>query len=118
MDALASMQQMCAAGGFRLTKFVSNDPRVIETIPVSNKASNFKDIDSSKTTLPIERALGVHWNIENDTFEFRITLKDRPPTRRGILATISSIYDPLGLASPFLLAGKQLLQRLCGRRLD
>ena len=118
VDALASVQQMCAAGGFRLTKFLSNDCRVIETIPVSNRASNFKDIDLSKTTLPMERVLGVHWSIENDTLDFRITLKDRPPTRRGILATISSIYDPLGLASPFLLAGKQLLQRLCGRRLD
>ena len=47
VDALALVQQMCAAGGFRLTKFVSNDRRVIETIPVSNKASNFKDIKNN-----------------------------------------------------------------------
>ncbi|KAK3746502.1 hypothetical protein QZH41_001765 [Actinostola sp. cb2023] len=40
-------------------------------------------------------------------------MKDKPLTRRGILSTVSSIYDPLGLAAPFLLRGKQVLQLLC-----
>ena len=57
--------------------------------------------------------LGVEWNIENDAFKFRITLKDKPLTRRGILSTVSSIYDPLGFAAPFLLRGKRILQLLC-----
>lgn len=35
-------------------------------------------------------------SIETDAFQFRITLKDRPLTHRGVLATVSSIYDPLG----------------------
>ena len=43
---------------------------------------------------------------------FRITLKDLPLTRRGILATVSSIYDPLGLVSPLLLHGKRILQQI------
>ena len=46
------------------------------------------------------------------------TLKDKPATRRGILSTVSSIYDPLGMASPFLLTGKRILQRLCHEKLD
>ena len=39
--------------------------------------------------------------------------QDKPLTRRGILSSISSIYDPLGLAAPFPLKGKQILQDLC-----
>jgi hypothetical protein len=39
-------------------------------------------------------------------------------TRRGILSTISSIYDPLGLVAPVLLVGKQLLQELCREGTD
>lgn len=41
-------------------------------------------------------------------------MKEKPATRRGLLATLSSIYDPLSLASPYLLKGKRILQQLCG----
>lgn len=41
-------------------------------------------------------------------------LKDRPPcTRRGILSTISSIFDLLGFLALILLEGKSILQDLC-----
>ena len=44
-------------------------------------------------------------------------MKDKPPTRRGILAIISSVYDPLGFASPFVLQAKFLMQELCRKYL-
>ena len=40
-------------------------------------------------------------------------MKDKPCTRRGILATISTIFDPLGLIAPVVLVGKQILQEIC-----
>ena len=49
---------------------------------------------------------------ENDVIKFMIDLKDQPMTRRGMLSVTSSIYDPLGLACPFLLEGRRLLQGL------
>jgi hypothetical protein len=55
----------------------------------------------------------MQWCIESNTFQFRISIQDKPLTRRGILSTISSVYDPLGLVSPFLLIGKTILQELC-----
>ena len=103
---------MCAAGGFRLTKFISNDREVISSIPREEQAKEIKNVDLNHDRLPMERALGMLWNIENDQLEFRITLKDRPLTRRGILATISSIYDPLGLVGPLLLPGRKILQQI------
>ena len=45
-------------------------------------------------------------------------LSDRPLTRRGILSTLSSVYDPLGLISPVVLVGKQILQQLCADQLS
>ena len=56
--------------------------------------------------------------MENDTFRFRILLKDKPFTTRGILFTVSSIYDPLGFAAPFLLQGKKILQELCKDKVE
>ena len=70
-----------------------------------------QDLDMGDLT--IERALGIHWNIENDKLGFKIQLKDKPLNRRGMLFTISSVYDPLGIAAPFALKGCQILQKLC-----
>ena len=58
------------------------------------------------------------WNVENDTLEFKITLVDKPLTRRGILSTVSSIYDPLDLAGPLLLPGRRILQQIYCERKD
>jgi hypothetical protein len=49
---------------------------------------------------------------------FVFTIKDKPLTRRGILSTIGSIYDPLGIAAPVLLPGKMILQDLCQEKAD
>lgn len=49
---------------------------------------------------------------------FNIAVKARPFKRRGILSIVSSIYDPLGLATPFTLPAKVLLQELCRKGLD
>ena len=65
----------------------------------------------------MERALAVEWCIESDAFKFRIELKDKPCTCRGILVTINSIFDPLGLIAPVVLVGKQILQEMSRKRL-
>ncbi len=59
-----------------------------------------------------ERALGVYWDVQNDNFTFKISLSDKPPTKRGILSTLSSIFDPLGIVSPFILKARKLVQEL------
>ena len=60
--------------------------------------------------------LGILWNVEADTLGFKIAIKEKPLTRRGMLSTLSSIYDPLGLGAPFLLKGKQIIQKICARK--
>ena len=63
--------------------------------------------------LQADRALGIQWFIEEDKPEFKVKLKEKPITRRGMLSKISSMYDPLGLVSPYLLKEKKILQNLC-----
>ena len=109
---------MCQEGGFKLNKFISNNLEVLKAIPEELKAADMKIVDMSKKSLSIERALGVAWRIENYTLGFHILLDDKPCTRRGILSTISSIYDPLGLAGPFLLKGKMILQEITVQGID
>ena len=113
IELIQAVKGMCAKGGFNLTKFVSNSREVMMSVPPEDRAKEIKGLDLSIDKLPIERVLGVHWCIESDAFKFRIKLKDKPCTRRGILATISTIFDPLGLIAPVVLVGKQILQEIC-----
>jgi hypothetical protein len=109
---------MCRKGGFRLHKLLSNERKVIESIDFENRATEVKKLDLDHDVLPIERVLRVECCVENDAFQFRITLKERPFTRRGVLATVSSIYDPLGFVAPVLLIGKRILQQICKDNAD
>ena len=76
-----------------------------------DSADAVKDIHLD--ALPIERTLGVKRCTETDKFEFRVIQQDRLLTRRGILATICSIYDQLGFDAPIIPIGKTIQQLLC-----
>ena len=107
-ENIKGFRQACAEGGFCLTKFISNRREVLDSIPEEERAKGLKTLDLSYDELPIERALGVQWCVELDTFGFRIIVKDKPLTRRGILSIVSSIYDPLGFVAPFTLTAKKI----------
>ena len=86
---------------------------MLQSMTETERRKGVKNIDlNNGIDLPKERALGVKWNIENDQLGFTVNLGDKPFTRCGMLSMISQIYDPLGLAAPFLLKGKIILQDL------
>ncbi len=110
------LRAMCFKGGFLLNKWISNSRRVLMSIPETEKAKEMMNLDLVRDNLPVERVLGVQWCVQSDVFKFKITIKDRPLTRRGILSTVSSIYDPLGILSPVVLTAKKILQDLCRKK--
>ena len=110
------LRQLLAKGGFRLTKWISNACNVIQSAPVSERAGSVKELDLEN--LPIERALGILWDVQSDRFHFKIVAKDRPQTTRGILSIVSSIYDPLGFVAPLILSAKAILRDLCRKGLN
>ncbi|XP_048735788.2 uncharacterized protein LOC125651252 [Ostrea edulis] len=99
-------------GGFHLTKWISNSVSVLESIPEEDRAKNVKEWIIGENC-SAESALGVYWFIESDQLGFQISVKEQPATRKGILSIISSLYDLLGFASPFVMSAKILLQTLC-----
>ena len=102
--------QRCTAGGFKLTKFISKHPDVLSAIREEDRKVGVKDQDLLTGKVPEERALGVLWNTDKDTLCCNINIMEKPLTRRGLLAMLSSIYDPLGLVSPFSLKGRKTIQ--------
>lgn len=91
------LRDACAQGGFSLTKWVSSNREVLASIPGHRRAKLLKELDLDREKLP--RALGIQWNTESDSFTFKVAIKNRAPTRRGIFSMVSSIYNPLQFLS-------------------
>ena len=106
-------RELCKKGGLRLHKFTSNDRKVVESVPVPERAKEVMDLNLEFDDLPMERTLGVTWSPDSDFFCFKISLRPHPMTRRGILSTVASLYDPLGFVAPVVLEGKLILQSMC-----
>ncbi|KAL9961446.1 hypothetical protein ACROYT_G030387 [Oculina patagonica] len=73
-------------GAFNLTKWTSNNREVLESIPVEVRTKDVKELDFDNDVLPTERALGVSWFVQTNTFGFKVNIKEKPCTRREILS--------------------------------
>ena len=104
---------MLKKAGLRLHKFISNSDRVLSSVKSEDKTKSVKELNFKLEGETLERPLEIQWNVESDTIQYCVSLKDKPVTRKGILSTVNSIYDPLGFICPFTLQGKQILQDLC-----
>ncbi|XP_006812352.1 uncharacterized protein LOC102804307 [Saccoglossus kowalevskii] len=103
-----NLKHLLAKGGFNLTKWSSNSVKLLNAL----QQDKSKDL-SSLGGGDLQRALGVQWFIKEDSLGYVISPKTKPSTRRGILSVVASVYDPLGLVSPFILKAKFLLRELC-----
>ena len=63
---MKDVKLMCQEGGFNLTKLASISKRVLQSIPEKVRKMGVKN-SNLLGSLPEERALGVLWNVENDT---------------------------------------------------
>ena len=106
----SDLTKLLKEGGFRLTKFASNSREVLQSIPLDLRANPLLDL--SLDQLPLERALGVYWDAQSDTFKFQAVQAEKPSTKRGVLSVVSSLFDPLGFLSTFVFSAKILLQDL------
>ena len=70
-------------------------------------ATETKDLHSDCKS----KALGLKWNVSQDNFYFDVQPSvQESVTRRKMLSSVSSLYDPLGLLSPVLIVGKIIFQ--------
>ncbi|XP_062538388.1 uncharacterized protein LOC134206676 [Armigeres subalbatus] len=106
-------------GGFKLHNWRSNSGAVLEMLDEvqveSDKQINLTD--GVKT----ERVLGMLWSPSNDELSFSTQMSEEVqtlirtatrPTKRQVLRCVMTLFDPLGLLSPFTIHGKVLIQDL------
>ena len=103
-------------GCFNLTKWTTTSQDVLFAIPETHRGMSHIDIQSKTVQ---QRVLGVIWDLSSDQLQFDpLKLKDLTTiklTQRNLLHTISSIFDPLGIAAPITIR-LRIIQQLLWRK--
>ena len=101
--------------GFKPRKWISNScaKAILTEIPQCDLAPSISEVTIGAEPMPDSKSLGVIWNVENDKLKVSFNKNFSPvTTRRQMASQLASNYDPHGVASPCLLGGKLILQRV------
>lgn len=104
---------LTAQGGFPLVKWNSNTAEVLHGV-----APELLSQEGAHFTSHEEGTLGIRWDPHTDHFTLTTTSVTGSPTKRRILSTLSSIFDPLGVAGPYVLLARVIFQELCRQKID
>ncbi|XP_075252050.1 uncharacterized protein LOC142344347 [Convolutriloba macropyga] len=99
-------------GGFNLTKFLSSKPAALENL-----------LEEDKAEMKAQRILGQTWDPMTDKIMFakpKLLYTGQQITQRKVLSMAASLFDPVGLISPFAIRIRCILQRIIeeGRNWD
>lgn len=109
------LPQTLSLGGFKLTKFVVNDEKILAEVSKECGAKENREFGEMSES----RALGIKWMVYPDEFFFEFGQPmDGLVTRRKMLSIVASIFDPLGLIGPLVMRGKLLFQEATARKLS
>ncbi|KAK0140410.1 hypothetical protein N1851_022619 [Merluccius polli] len=112
INVLCRAQRMLAQSNIRLHKISSNSPVVTSAFPGEDLATGLQGLELGQHAPPMQRSLGLGWNLSTDQFSFKVEISDKPFTKRGVLSVINSLYDPLGFAVPVSIEGRSILREI------
>jgi hypothetical protein len=115
------LSSLLQTAGHTLRKWTSNHSTFLDTIP--------KELQETQPTLSLDNedgvtTLGLLWNPKNDKLQVKSNLtqmqltSSTECTKRKVLAITASIFDPLRLLSPAVIAYKIFLQKLSQDKLQ
>ncbi|XP_055714197.1 uncharacterized protein LOC129808445 [Phlebotomus papatasi] len=107
---------LLAKGGFNLRKWVSNTAELTAHLQPDQRA--IPENIQIGTDEHI-KALGIEWNQRTDEFTFSLNPRDyHGITKRQLLPSIASIFDPIGWLAPITVRAKILMQELWNQELN
>ena len=117
IEFLKKSKERFAECSMNLRKFETSD-KTLEKLIIDEFGE--KENPQNKTET---RVLGVNWDKESDAFyfsfeELRKKFNVTKVTKRTVLQSLASIYDPLGLINPVVIEFKLFFQKLCKMKLD
>ena len=106
------LSELWQTAGMHARKWISNSEEVLKIIPEVDRATEV-DLDSGQ--LPTLKTLGVLWKAKEDTFTFTTSSNATIPrihTKRSFLSRIATLFDPIGLLSPYIIRAKIIMQEV------
>ena len=113
INAADIMTRMLAKVGFELAQWGSSSRQVLH-----GRLKGDAALDLDLDELPTERTLGLWWNYSTDEFNVRFKVEPGGNTKREILRTVSSIFDPLGFLVPVTFVARQIMQQTRLQKVD
>jgi len=115
MNVQKEISSLLQTAGLTLRKWASNHSTFLDTI--------LKELQETQSTLSLDNedgvtTLGLLWNSKNDQLQVKSSLSQMQTTystastKCKVLAITASIFDPLGVLSPAVIACKIFLQKL------
>ena len=80
INLVFATQAMLATANLKLHKVISNSVAVMEAFPPEDRGKGVRGLDLQHDSLPAKRSLGVYWNLEEDTFTFKVCPPEKPFT--------------------------------------
>ena len=74
--------KILANSNLRLHKIASNKKEVTEAFLSQDHSNDLKDPDIGSDNLPMQRSLGLNWDLRTDTFTFKLAEDEKPFTGR------------------------------------
>jgi len=108
-----------SSAGFVLRKWISNEPALWTNMLNNNDDPVFiLNIDGIAI-----KTLGLYWDPRADAYQYKISNRNNysnnpAMSKRKVLSTIATIYDPLGLVGPVIVTAKIIMQRLWQHKLE
>ena len=102
--------------GFELHKWHSNVPELEAEAVLRDEGQTY-----AKEQLGVKpneaKLLGLPWNKKEDTLAVTFTRDSAETSKREMLKSLASVFDPLGVASPIQLVGKMIYREACEQHL-
>ena len=111
------LDSLWGIAGMKARKWISNSSEVVEVTPKADRATELKITEGQE---PVVKTLGVSWNSTSDTLNISTAEESTEllPTKRNVLKKVATVFDPLGLVSPFVIRAKILLQETWAQGYD
>jgi len=93
-----------------LKKWSSNSSRVLSKTSATDRVPEVINFDDKEGC--IVKVLGLRWDPVRDIFSFKVHPVSKTVTKRSVLSTIATIFDPIGFLAPVTFHAKHIMQQI------